>query len=136
MVGDKTMSQRIAIGVGCRAGCDASAIEQVVLLALERAPGRAPLGLFTIADKRGEAGLTEAARRLGFSLVHLPRYMLLDQAASVETTSPASARAFGVPSVAEASALAGAGRGAVLLVTRIAQNGATCAVAGAPELPA
>jgi cobalt-precorrin 5A hydrolase len=97
-------------------------------------PDRSPLGLFTIADKRGDTGLTEAAGRLGFPLIHLPRNRLRDQAGEVVTTSPASLRAFGVPSVAEAAALAGAGPGAVLLVTRIVHDGVTCAIAGSPEL--
>ena len=129
-------SQPIAVGIGCRLGCAAEAIESVVLLALGRVPGGAPLGLFTIADKRGDPGLAEAANRLGFPLILLPRDELREQAAAVETPSPASLGRFGVPSVAEAAALAGAGIGAVLLVTRIARDGVTCAIARPPEEPA
>jgi cobalt-precorrin 5A hydrolase len=51
----------------------------------------------------------------------------------VQTYSPHSRCRFDVPSVAEAAALAGAGPGAVLIVPRIAQDGATCAIAGSAE---
>ncbi len=121
--------QLVAIGIGCRLGCPAEAIEGVIRLALERVPYGSPTGLFTIADKCGEAGMITAARALGYPLIPLPREALRAQAASVETKSPASEAAFGVPSVAEAAALAGYGEGAVLLVARLARNGATCAVA-------
>jgi cobalt-precorrin 5A hydrolase len=124
------MSPRVAIGVGCRLGCEAEAIETLVRQALDRVPNLAPIGLFTIADKRGDSGLTEAAGRLGLDLSFLPRGALRDQAPFVRTRSSGSETQFGVPSVAEAAALAGSGPGAVLLVTRIVQGGATCAIAG------
>jgi cobalt-precorrin 5A hydrolase len=119
----------VAIGVGCRHGCSPEAIETLVRQALALVPDATPLGLFTIADKRGESGLTEAAGRLGLDLVFLPRETLREKAPLVWTRSLGSDSRFQVPSVSEASALAGAGRGAMLLVGRIAQNGATCAVA-------
>jgi cobalt-precorrin 5A hydrolase len=133
MVGEQTMSRRIAIGVGCRLGCAAETIETLVRQALEHLPDGAPIGLFTIADKHGETGLADAAFRLGLDLVFLPRAALRDQALNVRTQSPASESQFGVPSVAEAAALAGAGRDASLLVARIAHGGATCAIAGSRE---
>jgi cobalt-precorrin 5A hydrolase len=136
MVGHETMNRRIAIGVGCRLGCAASTIERMVRQALDLVPDGAPLGLFSIADKRDEAGLAEAAHRLGMPLVLLPRAALRDQAGAVETVSPVSQRRFNVPSVAEAAALAGAGPGALLLVRRIVGEGATCAIAGSREVPA
>lgn len=85
------------------------------------------------ADKAGASCLIEAARRLGVELVGLPAAALRDQSARVVTPSPSSERRFGVPSVAEAAALAGAGAGARLLVRRIAAHGATCAIAAAPD---
>ena len=91
----------IAIGVGCRRGASAAAIEGLVLAAL----GDLPAGgrrLFTIADKAGEAGLIEAAGRLGLELVFVDRGLLRAQAALVRTPSRAAEAAFGVPSVAEA----------------------------------
>jgi cobalt-precorrin 5A hydrolase len=127
MVGDQTMS--IAIGVGCRGGCPAGAIEALVRRALAGVSD-APLGLFTLVDKRDEPGLAKAANRLGLSLTYLTREALRDREGDVQTRSERAASLFGVPSVAEAAALAGAGAGSVLIVPRIAEGGATCAIAG------
>jgi cobalt-precorrin 5A hydrolase len=130
------MTPSVAIGVGCRLGCRVEVIERLVHQALASAPGAAPAGLFTIADKRGEVGLTQAAERLGLNLTYLPRSALLDKAPSVQTRSPRAESRFGVPSVAEAAALAGAGPGSLLIVPRIANGGATCAIAGFRDVPA
>ncbi len=124
------MSMRIAIGVGCRLGCPADAIEALVRQALLQAPAADRLGLFSIRDKSGEPGLVEAADRLGLELIFLSRDALVGQAPFVRTRSERAEALFGVPSVAEAAALAGAGAESVLLVPRIAGQGATCAVAG------
>jgi cobalt-precorrin 5A hydrolase len=120
----------IAIGVGCRLGCSADAIEALVLRALDQAPPSHRLGLFTIRDKTGETGLIEAANRLGLPLVFLTRDALREQAPLVQTRSIRAEIRFGVPSVAEAAALAGAGADPVLIVPRMTGQGATCAVAG------
>jgi cobalt-precorrin 5A hydrolase len=133
MVGDQAMSAGIAIGVGCRLGCPATAIEALVRQALDRAPPAQRLGLFTIRDKAGENGLIEAAGRLGLSLVFLSRDALREQMPLVQTRSRRAESQFGVASVAEAAALAGAGANAVLIVPRIAGQGATCAVAGSRD---
>jgi cobalt-precorrin 5A hydrolase len=90
-----------------------------------------PFGLFTIADKRDEEGLAGAATRLQLPITYLAREALLAHAGKVETPSPLSESLFGVPSVAEAAALAGAGPASVLIVPRIADGGATCAIARA-----
>lgn len=93
------------------------------------APAAERPGLFTIRDKIGEPGLTEAASRLRLNLIFLPREALREQAPSVLTRSIRTEQLFGVPSVAEAAALAGAGAGSELVVPRIASQGATCAIA-------
>jgi cobalt-precorrin 5A hydrolase len=130
------MTTPVAVGVGCRGGCSADAIEAIVREALQRVPEAEPLGLFTIHDKRGEAGLAEAAGRLHLDLIFLPREALREQAPLVQTRSIRAETLFGVLSVAEAAALAGAGANPELIVARIAGQGATCAVArsqvGAP----
>lgn len=123
---------RIAIGVGCRKGCPAAAIEALVRQALGGTLGGAPAaahGLFTISDKRGEPNLVEAAEALGLKLVFLSRDALRSVTARVATRSARVETLFGVKSVAEASALVGAGPGSALLVARIASQGATCAIA-------
>jgi cobalt-precorrin 5A hydrolase len=102
----------------------------------EVAAGEAGAAADEAGAAAGEAGascLIEAARRLGVELVGLPAAALRDQSARVVTPSPGSERRFGVPSVAEAAALAGAGAGARLLARRIAARGATCAIAGVPD---
>jgi cobalt-precorrin 5A hydrolase len=128
MVGDQAMN--IAVGVGCRKGCPAGAIEALVRQALDRAPDVAPLGLFTVADKRGEPGLAEAAELLGLSLVYLSRDALKARTEDVQTHSELAESLFGVPAVAEAAALVGAGAASILIVPRITDGGATCAIAG------
>src|ERR1700734_2040166 len=101
MVGRQIMGARMAIGFGCRRGSLGDAIEAVFRLALDRAPEAERLGLFTIRDKAGEAGLTKAADRLGLDLIFLTRDALREQAAFVRTQSAQSQSRFGVPSVAE-----------------------------------
>ena len=81
------MSARIAIGVGCRLGSSANAIEALVRHALDRAPQAERLGIFTIEDKNTEPGLIAAARRLGLDLVFLTRDALREQAPFVQTRS-------------------------------------------------
>lgn len=123
----------LAIGVGCRRGCPAEAIAALVTRA--RA-GLAPSGdarLFSITDKRDEPGLLDAARLLGLDLDFLPREALAAAMTGVVTPSAAAQARFGVASVAEAAALAGAGRGARLVLARVAAAGATCAIARGEE---
>jgi len=131
MVGEQAMIGAIAIGVGCRKGCSADVIESLVRLTLGQAPREASLGLFTLIEKQGEAGLTEAANRLGLGVTYLSRDALRARADDTKTRAPTAEKQFGVPSVSEAAALAGAGPASVLIVPRIAQDGATCAIARA-----
>ncbi len=121
---------KIAIGIGCRKDCPADAIESLVRGQLAGL-SNPPLGLFTLVDKRGEPGLTEAAERLELSLTYLTREALRDRQGDVQTRSARVESLFGISSVAEAAALAGAGPASVLIVRRIAAGGATCAIAGA-----
>ena len=121
----------IAIGVGCRKGCPADAIEALVRRALDGGSGVTPLGIFTIADKQGEAGLSEAAERLGLTLNFVSRDDLRSREGDVRTRSDAAQQVFGVASVAEAAALVGAGPNSSLVVPRIAADGAACAIARA-----
>jgi cobalt-precorrin 5A hydrolase len=135
VVGNKTMSTRIAIGVGCRLGSSANSIEALVREALDRTKQARRLRLFTIQDKSNEPGLIAAARRLGLDLIFLTRDALREQAPFVQTQSVRSGTRFGVPSVAEAAALAGAGIGGVLIFPRIVSQGVTCAIAQSRDDP-
>jgi cobalt-precorrin 5A hydrolase len=128
MVGNQTM---IAIGIGCRRLTSAAAIEALIRQALARTDAASATALFTIEDKAEEPGLIEAANRLGLTLTVLTRDALRAQAPSVQTRSSRAEAEFGVSSVAEAAALAGAGATATLIVPRIAADGVTCAIATA-----
>lgn len=122
----------LAIGVGCKRNCPGETIEALVRLAILRA-GReeAPAALFTHAAKHGEAGLLMAAARLGLPLVFLPADVLQEAAPRAETRSARVVALFGVPSLAETAALAGAGAGSRLVLARITEAGASCAIAEA-----
>jgi cobalt-precorrin 5A hydrolase len=123
------MGVRVAIGVGCRRGTSSAVIEAVVRGALDGVPDAERMGVYTIEDKADEAGLIEAAGRLGLPLFFVGHEALLAQALRVRTQSVSAEKQFGVPSVAEAAALAGAGEHSVLLGPRVADRGVTCAVA-------
>ncbi len=123
----------IAVGVGCRKACPEGDILALVRAALAALPGSMPGGVFTVAEKRGEPGLAAAAAALGLPLVFLDRAALRLVAGDARSRSRRIEDMFGLPSVAETAALAGAGPGAVLLVPRLAGPTATCAIAGPSE---
>ncbi len=121
----------LAIGVGCRKGASSAAIISLVRSALERIAQSGASALFTTDAKKGETGLEEAAATLDMPLHFLGVDALKAVAAEAQTHSPRVEALFGVPSVAETAALAGAGPGAVLIVPRISGEGVTCAIARA-----
>jgi cobalt-precorrin 5A hydrolase len=133
MVGCETMSNLIAIGVGCRRNCSGAVLAQLVSRTLVSWPRDLPSpvrrSLFTIEDKRGDAGINEAAQALGIDLVFLSREALREAMPRTQTHSARAQALFGVGSVAEASALAGGGPNATLVVPRTSENDATCAIA-------
>jgi cobalt-precorrin 5A hydrolase len=133
MVGGEAMSNLIAIGVGCRSNCSGDALAQLVSRTLVSWPRDLPRplrrSLFTIEDKRGDAGINEAAEALGIDVVFLSREALREALPRTQTRSARVQALFGIASVAEASALAGGGANATLIVPRTSENGATCAIA-------
>lgn len=128
------MAGIIAIGLGCRKDCASEAIIALVRRALANCSDvEGVRRLFSVADKCGEPGLRVAAEALRFDLTFLPREALAAAAPRILTPSAAAQRRFGLSSIAEAAALAGAGPDAKLLAPRLAANGATCAVAFVPD---
>ena len=127
----------IAVGLGCRSGCSADDIVAAVTAALASAGcSLAEVEAFYAPElKLAEAGLRAAADELGKPLRMLPMAALREQSAAVLSSSPLVLERFGVPSIAETAALAGAclaqrARGrAHLLGARVAVGGATCALA-------
>jgi cobalamin biosynthesis protein CbiG len=130
------VSRIVAIGVGCRAGVAGEAIAALARRALTEAGAPAgEVAMFTLAAKADEPGLVEAARLLGAGLTPLPLAALKAQAERILTPSAAAHSRFGAPNIAEAAALAGAGKGGRLLGARLDADGATCAIALSPERP-
>ncbi len=131
------MTELIAIGIGCRKGCSGDVLIRLISQALAQWPQDLPehgvRKLFTIDDKRDEAGIRQAADLLGIELALLSRDQLNAVMPRTQTYSARAQELFGVASVAEAAALAGAGANAVLIVPRISSDNATCAIAA--QLP-
>jgi cobalt-precorrin 5A hydrolase len=125
----------IVAGVGCRKGASADDIGAVIADALARA-GFAPRALDLIAApelKRDEHGLAAVAAALGVPLVLIAKADLKAAGTRAETRSERVLALMGIPSVAEAAALAGGGLSARLILPRIAVGSATCALAVSEE---
>jgi len=117
----------IVAGLGFRRGCPADDIVWLVHMAQERAGCVA--GSLAAPDwKRCEAGLQDAASRLGLPVALIGRAALAVVQPLCPTRSAVAERETGVASVAEGAALAASG--GRLLLARIAHGGATCALAG------
>ena len=114
----------IVAGFGFRAGTETASLRDALL----RAAGeRRVAALATAADKAG--ALHDLAADLGVAVIAVTAGELAEM---VTVTQSAAARAArGVGSVAEAAALAGAGRGATLLGARVVSGDrmASCALA-------
>jgi cobalt-precorrin 5A hydrolase len=127
MAGEKAM---MVAGLGCRRGAAAEEIEAALNAALAAyAEGEAVGLVATESSKEREPGIVETARRLSVQLVSFSPAELEAVADRVITRSERVRAAKGVPSIAEAAALAAAGRHARLLGPRIANATATCALA-------
>ena len=127
----------IVAGVGCRAGASAGEVEAAIAAALDQA-GLAANALGAIATsyaKRGEPGIATAASERGVKFVVVPQAEFDAAAARAVTHSERVLALTGVPSVAEAAALAAAGPTARLIAPRIAVGPATCALAVMEDSP-
>ncbi len=124
------MSARLAIGIGCRAQARAEDIAELARETLGAREGDV-VGMFTLLDKAHHSNLRGAARLLGLPLVGLSAEALGLQTERLSAASAAAQKWFGVPSVAEASALAGAGEGSHIVGSAKTAE-IVCAVAEAP----
>jgi cobalt-precorrin 5A hydrolase len=118
-------------GVGCRKGVSAAAITAAIEAACAQAGvAMSRVGVIaTAAGKEREHAITQAAAALGVPLVLVSEPDLRAAGARVTTHSPRVMELIGVPSVAEAAALAAGGPAASLLSPRIAVGAVTCALA-------
>lgn len=133
----------IAAGLGCRKGCAGEDLARALDAALAGA-GRALSevhALYAPAFKAGEHALLQIAQRLGKPLVLLRLEELQLQAAHALTHSAQVSVRFGIPSIAETAALAGAcafgdapEARARLLGPRHISGGASCALAVAADV--
>jgi cobalt-precorrin 5A hydrolase len=121
----------IVAGIGCRRGAAAAEIEAAIAAALARvALSAGALSLLaTSAAKAGEPGIAAAASALRLPLVSIPQDRLEAAGARTLTSSARVMAETGVPSLAEAAALAAGGPAARLLAPRVAVGPATCALA-------
>jgi cobalt-precorrin 5A hydrolase len=127
----------IVAGVGCRRGAPAPDIETAIRTALARAGMAADAldAIATSAGKRAEAGITAAAEKLGVAVVLVPEAELQAVSARTATRSERVLALMGVPSVAEAAALAAAGPSAPLVGPRLVRGATTCALAVSETVP-
>jgi cobalt-precorrin 5A hydrolase len=125
---EKTM---IVAGIGCRKGASETEVRVAIAAALDRAglAGAAPDLVATAASKGGEPGIAAAAASLGVPLVLVPQNDLEAQAGRTMSRSERVVALKGVPSVAEAAALAAGGPAARLVTPRTSVGPATCALA-------
>jgi cobalt-precorrin 5A hydrolase len=89
--------------------------------------------LFTSERKRQEPGLAAAATALRLPLVFLSHSALAAAAARCKTRSARVEAMIGLPSLAEAAAIAGAGLRSRLVLERISGWRVTCAIASSGE---
>ena len=118
-------------GVGCKAGASAGEIEAAIAEALACA-GLSTDRLTALATsfaKRDEPGIAAAAKARGLTFVVVPQCDLEAVSERVVTRSARVQALTGVPSVAEAAALAAAGPASRLVGPRVAVGPATCALA-------
>jgi len=125
----------IVAGVGCRKCVRAADIEAVIRAAFVRAGVAASqLRLIaTSAAKGDESAIAEAAVTFGVPFVLISQGDLVAAGVRAKTRSERVIALAGVPSVAEAAALAAGGAAARLIGPRIAVGGATCALVEAEE---
>ena len=131
---DGGRARRLAVGLGFRRAATAEALAALVRNALSRLPpglAARPAVLATVAEKDCPP-LREAAALLGLPVLILPKSALAGTEDRVTVASEAARARLGVPSVAEAAALAAAGPNARLAVARLAVPTATCAIAVFP----
>jgi len=127
----------IVAGIGCRKGASADQIGAAIDAALSRAGlQQAALAMLAApAVKGGEPGIAAAATSLGVPLVLIPQSELEAAGERTVTRSERVVALMGVPSVAEAAALAAGGPAARLVAPRTAVGPATCALAESGAAP-
>ncbi|MCJ8141969.1 cobalamin biosynthesis protein [Ancylobacter sp. A5.8] len=125
----------IVAGVGSRRGVTAQEVCAAVRGAMERHGVKlCDISLMaTPALKGSEAGIMRAALDLGLLLVMVPQSQMEAAGTRALSHSDRVVALMGVPSVAEAAALAAAGRRSTLIGPRFVLGPVTCALAREAE---
>jgi cobalamin biosynthesis protein CbiG len=121
----------IVAGIGCRRGAAAADIEAAIRAALARAGVSAAelQAIATSTAKEAEAGIATAASAFGVGVIPIADAALKAAGTRVATRSDRVLALTGVPSLAEAAALAAAGPSSRLIASRLVVGAATCALA-------
>ena len=126
-----TQATGLVAGIGFSSRAQAGDIVQAVrtALAAHGCDGQALVALASLARKRGDPALAQAARLFGVPAVYVDDEDAHAASARGGTKSQRSIRKTGLPSACEAAALAGAGDGSRLLGPRFCLGPVTCALA-------
>jgi cobalt-precorrin 5A hydrolase len=121
----------IVAGIGCRRGAAAADIEAAIRAALACASVDAAdlKAIATSQAKDAEAGIATAASTFGVGIMLISDADLKAAGTRVATRSDRVLALSGVPSLAEAAALAAAGPSSRLIASRLVVGAATCALA-------
>ena len=127
----------IIAGIGCRRGAGADDIEAAIRAALDRAGIEAAdlKAIATGSAKASEPGIAATAATLGLTIMPIAEAELKAAGARVQTRSDRVLALTGVPSLAEAAALAAAGPSSRLIASRLVVGAATCALARSDTAP-
>ncbi|WP_394559116.1 cobalamin biosynthesis protein [Aquipseudomonas alcaligenes] len=137
MANSATPDPLLIAGLGCRRGCTAAELRELLEQSLAQLalPLDALHGLASSAHKRDEAGLLQLAADLGLPLDFYSAEQLAPYESQLSESSERVRELTGAASVAEASALAGAaersGRPASLVCAKQRSASATLAIARA-----
>lgn len=125
----------LALGIGSERGIAAAELEALVRDTLKEhdLSLRAVACLASLDVKEDEPGMHELAETLGVPLRFFPAAALAAETPRLKTPSPVVEQAVGVAGVAEAAALAAAGRDSRLIVPKVKSARATCAIARAAD---
>jgi cobalt-precorrin 5A hydrolase len=121
---------RLVIGLGFRNSAGADAIAEVVEAAVALAGG-VPSAVAVPDDKATHPALCAAMRRRGLPIQRIAAEEILRADANIATRSITIEQHRGVGSVCEAAALAAAGEGAQIVVTRLISTDRTATAAAA-----
>ena len=121
----------LALGVGVERGTSVAEVAQLAAATLA-AGGFDPQAVACVVSldlRSDEAAILELARSLGVPARFFDAATLAKEEPRVSEVSEHVRKAVGTPSVAEAAALAAAGPGGTLVVTKRKSAHATCAIA-------